>query len=69
MARSDYTEYSILNAVKIVRAYIKAGKPQMITAALLDHRSAPERASRPSWQRLQRGRRNPAAVAPASAPK
>jgi len=37
---SDYTEYDTLNAVRIVNACLKAGKPQMITAALLDHRSA-----------------------------
>ena len=37
---SDYTEYDTLNAVRIVNACLKAGKPQMITAALLDHRAA-----------------------------
>jgi hypothetical protein len=37
---SDYSDYSTQNAIRIVEALLKAGKPQMITAALLDHRSA-----------------------------
>ena len=40
MVVSDYTQFNTLNAVRIVEACLKAGKRQMITAALLDRRSA-----------------------------
>ena len=40
MSHSDYTDFTVANAVTIVQACLDAGQPNLIVPALLDRRSS-----------------------------